>query len=188
MRMTLLGLVFLAACGSSGRSTLDASADGDIPDDGPRGGVCGGLLPRHCSATEYCDYPDNGCGVGDQQGTCKPKPTACPLTAGLIATPTCACDGRVYNSECDANEHGMDLNAHGSCDVPKERFACGYRQCLLPNQYCKREPQVGAAETFTCVGLPTCPGVPTCACLANQPCGKNCTGDATVGLTLTCSL
>ena len=184
----MLGLVFVAACGSSSRGTVDASGDGGGGggDGGHTGAVCGGRTGATCAATEFCDFPDNGCGIGDQTGTCQPRPGACPLNAAIVATPTCACDGKLYNGPCDANAHGLDLNAHGSCDLTATQFPCGYAVCNLASQYCQRQPHLGAAaETFSCMPL-ICTGTPTCACLAKAPCGNACTGDAKVGLTLTC--
>src|SRR5215468_256481 len=105
MRIHLLGLVFLLACGgSSSHSTSDASGPGDgavgdgaVGDGQPSGSACGGITHLPCSATDYCDYTDNGCGVGIMTGTCKPRPDVCPLNAAnppIAATPTCACDGK----------------------------------------------------------------------------------------------
>src|SRR5215813_3378517 len=119
MRIHLLGLVFLLACGGSrSPSTSDASGPGDGAagdgaggDGAPSGSVCGGFADPPCSATEYCDYPDNGCGIGDQTGTCKPRPDLCPLGAAapaIAATPTCACDSNIHGSECDAAQAGFD--------------------------------------------------------------------------------
>lgn len=186
MRYPLLCLVILAACGNSSRGTIDAPGGGDAAGDGPHGGVCGGFAHTPCSATEYCDYADNGCGVGDQTGTCQPRPGACPLDAAIAASPTCACDGKVYGGGCEANAAGADVNAHGTCDIPAGRFACGYLQCFLATQYCRREPHLAGPDTFACVAL-SCSGTPSCACLAKEPCGTACTGSAALGLTLTCS-
>lgn len=184
MRAFLLSLGLLVACSSRDRAALDASVDAD---DGPHGSVCGGFAHTACGATEYCDYADNGCGIGNQSGTCKARPTECPLDTAFVAMPTCACDGKVYGSDCDAFRNGVDVNAHGTCSLDAGRFACGYQQCLLATQYCKRERLPAAADLFTCVGIPTCTGAPSCACLAAQPCGSSCSGDSRVGLTLTCA-
>jgi hypothetical protein len=191
MQRFLLGLVFLAACGGSGRTTGDAGAidDGGTGDGAPPGAACGGFANRKCAATEYCDYPDNTCGIADQAGRCQPRPDVCPATAtaALVATPTCACDGKVYSSECEAFRGGADLNAGGGCPVPAGKFACGYTQCALATQYCQRQPHTGGADTFVCATLPSCPAAPSCDCLRGEPCGSSCDGDAGVGLTLTCA-
>lgn len=193
MRITLLGLVFLLACGNGSHSASDASGPGDgaIGDGAPGGSVCGGITHATCSATQYCDYADNGCGIGDQTGTCKPRPEVCPVNAtgaappAIVATPTCACDGKIYGNDCDAFRAGFDINAHGTCDVPAGDFACGDTQCSLASQYCRRQPHSTGPDTFSCATLPpACSGSPGCACLKSQPCGSNCA--AAGGLTLTC--
>ena len=76
------------------------------------GEICGGLAGVQCAAHEYCDYTDNDCGIADGAGTCKRRPDACPD----IFMPTCACDGKVYTSACDAAAHGVDASANGNCD------------------------------------------------------------------------
>ena len=194
MRIHLLGLVFLLACGgSSSPSTSDASGPGDdAPNDGqPSGSSCGGLAHVPCSATEYCDYADNSCGVGELTGTCKPRPDVCPLSAGgpaIAATPTCGCDNTIHGGECDTNRDGFDVNAHGACPVPAGSFACGYTQCVIAAQYCRRQPHSTGPDTFNCVALPAaCSSNQGCACLATQPCGNACGGTAAAGLTLTCA-
>lgn len=185
MRITLLCLVLVAACSSSGRSALDAGPDdGPGPgDDAATGPVCGGFAHILCADNELCDFPDNGCGVGDQTGHCKARPVACPAVVG---PPTCACDNKVYAGDCPAYVAGVDLNAHGTCDAAPGRFVCGFTQCELATQYCRREPHPGAADGFSCVPLPPCSTAPSCACLTNERCGKSCDGDARVGLTLSC--
>jgi hypothetical protein len=80
------------------------------------GGTCGGLAGIQCADDEYCDFTNNECGVADGAGTCKQRPEACPD----IYSPTCACDGVVYSSECDAAAHGVDVSARGSCQPPAD--------------------------------------------------------------------
>lgn len=191
MRLPMLGLVFLLACGGR-HAASDAGAGDDAPGDGAPGGVCGGPARTPCSATEYCDYTDNGCGIGDLTGHCKPRPDLCPVSAtgtpAVIATPTCACDGTIYSSECDANRSGFDINAHGTCEVPAGQFACGTTRCTIATQYCRRQPHTQGPDTFNCLALPTtCSGNAGCPCLESQPCGKLCAGTAAGGMTLTCT-
>jgi hypothetical protein len=192
MRLPLLGLVFLLACGGSSHSASDAGPGDGASGDGSSGGACGGFAHTPCSATEYCDYADNGCGIGDQTGTCKPRPDLCPVNATgappeIVATPTCACDGNIYSSECDANRAGFDVNAHGTCDVRTGMFACGTTQCFIATQYCRRQPNARTPDTFSCLALPAaCSGNQGCACLQSQPCGTSCAGTSAAGMTLTC--
>lgn len=177
MRRILCGLVLVMACGTNN----DAQ---DAPGDGPPGEPCGGLAGLKCGATEYCDFVNNRCGDGDQQGTCKPRPQACPL---VIGPPICGCDGQVHTGECAAYVTGTDLNASGRCPLESTQFACGYAQCELAMQYCQHTRPASGPEVFACVSLPsTCAGGPSCGCLTGEPCGTRCTGDAQSGLTLTC--
>ena len=169
-------LVGLVACGGG---------HGNGNDGGDGNALCGGIAAKQCSATEYCDYGNNSCGMGDQSGTCKPRPEACPLIIGL---PACGCNNTVYTSKCVAYMHGADLNPRGTCAAPSGWFTCGYTQCQLSTSYCVHERHPPAADTYRCAELPACASQPpTCACLAGEPCGTACTGDAAVGLTLTCS-
>jgi hypothetical protein len=95
----------------------------------------------------------------------------------------------VYSSPCLASLSGIDLNEGGTCPVEAGSFSCGYRQCTRSNQLCQRSRSDvgGEPDSFTCRGLPGgCGASPSCACLAGEPCGAACSGDATAGLTLTC--
>lgn len=197
MRLPRLGLVFVlalglafVACGGSSHSALDAGP-GDGGSTGGDGALCGGFSGLRCSASEYCDYPDNGCGVVDQTGTCRTRPQVCPLSTsgvpGIAAMPTCGCDGRIYQGECDAYRGGVDLNAHGTCDVPAGSFACGYLQCFIGRQYCRQQSQNSGPDTFACLALPpACSSNEDCSCLTSQPCGTMCTGTGPGGMTLSC--
>lgn len=178
MRITLLALGFLMACGGDNTTKPDAATDGP-----PDPALCGGIAGTACGATEYCDFANNQCGIGDQTGICVPRPQVCTR----IFAPVCACDGRIYGNECDAHAQGLDLNARGTCAPAPGSFVCGYVQCDLQTQYCVREPQEAAPDVFRCAALPACAGrSPSCAALVDEPCGNACTGDATTGLTLTC--
>jgi hypothetical protein len=73
---------------------------------------CGGIAGIQCADDEYCDYTNNHCGDTDFPGTCKRRPKVCIERF----QPTCACDGEVYNNECDAASHGVDVSANGDCD------------------------------------------------------------------------
>ena len=186
---------WVPGCGDSGGQTADAppgtpdSPPGtiDASPDAPIGAVCGGKSGTTCSATQYCDFPDNGCGFADGTGVCVDRPTACP---DPIFQATCACDGTVYGSACDAYLAGADLNEYGTCPLADGAFACGYLQCDKLGQYCQHTvPGVPDAEdSWECVTMPACPTQwPTCGCLAGEPCGSDCTGDFNTGLTLTCN-
>jgi hypothetical protein len=198
MRTTLLDLLFvvgaLTACGGSDRTNPTPDPDAQVPSDGatgdaidappPTGKLCGGFSGVMCAANEYCDYPDNHCGIADGAGTCTRRPDACPA---LIGRPVCGCDDRVHSSDCIAYSDGVDLNADG-CTVPTGSFACGYAVCSLATQYCRRDTKPADGDVYTCVMLPQgCPaGAPTCECLRAEPCGLSCAGNEKIGLTVTC--
>jgi hypothetical protein len=187
MRTIFISLVFVIACGGSGRTGPDADSDAvsaidaAIDASNPPSGLCGGLIPVECKPSEYCDYADNGCGIADGAGTCRRRPDACPLVVG----PVCACDGKIHSSDCIAFSDGFDLAANGGCPLPAGRFLCGYSVCDLQTQYCRHEAKGSDADLYQCVALPQ--GCTACPCLRAEPCGESCSGDARTGLTLTCS-
>ena len=195
MRTTLLALCLLVACGSSDRTPPipvepdaattpppDAATTPPVP-DAAQVRSCGGFANLKCSADEFCDYEDNKCGITDGQGTCKPRPGACPA---IVGPEVCGCDGKAHSTECAAEVDGTDLNANGTCDKVVGKFACGYLLCDVRNQYCRAEPHASGPASYTCATLPVCQNTPSCTCLAGERCGTQCTGDDKVGLTLTC--
>jgi hypothetical protein len=192
MRIPIVGLIFLVACGGDGRggadaATGDASA-GDATADSPGPSQTCGATTAKCSDTDFCDYGTNHCGAAPgEAASCRERPAACPLNAGaaiVAGDPACGCDGKLHASTCMVEISGVDLDASGHCDLVPGAFRCGYTQCRLANQYCVHEPQPGGDDVYRCQPLPsTCTG---CACLADQPCGDACSGDTAAGLTLTC--
>lgn len=184
MRIFVLGLVVLAACGGHDRGSTTDGGPSDAAGDAAPGQACGGLAGKRCSPAAYCDYPDNSCGITDQSGVCRMRPDVCPAIA---SPPICGCDGQVYASECTAYLTGTDLNANAGCKAAPGTFACGYAQCDLATQYCRREPRAMDADSYSCVALPAACGTSaSCACLADERCGLDCSGQARVGLTVTC--
>ena len=173
----ILALLCAAALGAGCGGTDEALA----------GGACGGRGGDTCPADQFCDFGKNRCGADDVPGVCMPRPTSCPVL--LVPERTCGCDGVVHPSACDTNLAGADVNAAGTCTLDAGTIACGYRQCNRGSQYCARSTSdVGSEpDAFTCLALPAgCGGTASCACLAGQPCGAQCSGDATSGVTLTC--
>jgi hypothetical protein len=189
MRTIFLSLVFVIACGGSGRTGTDADTDAVAALDAaldaskPPSGLCGGLVPVECRTNEYCDYADNSCGIADAPGVCKRRPDACPLA--VVGQPVCGCDGKIHVNECIAFSDGADLSANGGCPLPADSFACGYAVCDLRTQYCRRDTKVPDADVYQCATLPQ--GCTACPCLAGELCGDNCSGSASAGLTLTCA-
>jgi hypothetical protein len=79
---------------------------------GPR--ACGGFAGAVCSGDEYCDFMEpHSCGGADEQGVCRPRPTACPPEIRTV----CGCDGITYASPCDAYTGGADVMFEGSCEM-----------------------------------------------------------------------
>ncbi|MCA9679786.1 MAG: hypothetical protein KC464_32440 [Myxococcales bacterium] len=182
-----------AGCGGDdGGAAIDAAVhdtavaiDASAPDGGGTGSVCGGKAGLTCDAEHYCDHTDNGCGFDDGQGTCQPRPPDCPQGQ----TPTCGCDGTVYDSPCAAATAGVDVNDYNGCTPPLDTFRCGHLFCAAGTEYCQRgvSDVGGYADDWACVAIPAAcnPGALDCACLADEPCGAWCTQDGT-DFTLTC--
>ena len=176
------------APGGSPADAPPGAIDGNIDAfrDGPPGQRCGPEIDLGCPANQFCDYERNGCGATDEFGYCRDRPTGCP---DPIFVPTCGCDRVVYGSDCEAYLAGTDLNAYGTCPTEAGMFACGYTQCSLDSQYCRRTATDIPTEPdlYECIALPACPTQwPSCACLATEPCGDTCTGLGPTGLTVTC--
>lgn len=177
--ITSLALVItLAAC-------EHGKGGGTFTPDGGSGIVCGGFSGATCPSNEWCDFPRDDCGATDGTGTCKPRPLGCP---DLFA-PVCGCDGTVHSNACDGQALGVDVSVIGSCPPDPGFFSCGSQQCQLDSQYCQRTGSDigGEPDSFTCNQLPgTCGVTPNCACLAAEPCGDQCSGDAANGFTVIC--
>jgi hypothetical protein len=196
--MKILNLMFAvsviaSACGDDHPSSNAPDAAGDAAPtvdappavDAPAANVCSTALD--CASDQYCDYARNGCGVVGETGICTARPTTCPDNPVFAAT--CGCDGKLYGSPCEAYAAGTDLNAAGTCPLADGSFACGYAQCTKMTEYCQYSPSHDTTQPdgYACTALPVCSSqFPNCACLANEPCGAMCKGDAFVGLTLTC--
>jgi len=177
-------LPLVVACSEHGSG--GGGDGGGSGSDGGSGAACGGILAMQCAADEFCDFPQDSCGIADESGTCKKRPATCP---DPIFEPTCGCDNMVRGSACETNAAGFDVNANMSCPVEAGRFACGFKQCVIASEYCERaDSDIGGEPTsFTCKAIPTaCPSPATCGCLAGEPCGGSCAGEGKTGLTLHC--
>ena len=109
-------------CGCDGEkycSECDAQAAGvDAVDcNGGEEKKCGGLAGLTCGDDEFCDYEAGAmCGAADQMGTCKARPTNCPLGCPAPQYQKCGCDGELYCSVCDAQAAGVDVSGQtGEC-------------------------------------------------------------------------
>jgi hypothetical protein len=100
-------------------TTIDAAAPdaGDEPDAGTSadGGVdgakCGGPKDLKCAESHFCDWEDDSCGGNREPGSCAPRPTDCQPGG----PPVCGCDGKAYDSECEAEKAGTDVAQQGIC-------------------------------------------------------------------------
>jgi hypothetical protein len=194
-----LAAVLMAACGGSvslgnggageptttGTTTHTSSGTTTSGTTTTGGVTCGGLAGIQCATGQYCNYNDKQCGGNDGSGTCEVRPQGCPA----IYEPVCGCDRKVYDSECEAENAGADVNVLGGCTPPSGKFGCGAHFCLLGAEYCRMTGSgvPGAPAGFACERLPTsCGTSPSCDCLKNETCGNLCRATSDGGLEVTC--
>jgi hypothetical protein len=107
--ISVLAILIMAVGTDAPAATL--TQDGktvDVP-------VCGGKIPIRCKDDEWCDYPSGAiCGANDHFGTCRPKPASCPIVKG---PKVCGCDGKTYDSQCDAQKAGVDISSLHHCGL-----------------------------------------------------------------------
>ena len=179
------GTASTSSTSSTSSASSTASASGSTGTGS--GTTCGGKLGKACLPNEYCDYPADACSFADESGACTLRPVGCPD----IYSPTCACDGTVYGSQCDAAAAGADLNLNGTCTPPTGKFSCGAGFCDVGLSYCEHDISDvgGVPSTYGCKPLPPSCGNPaTCGCLANVVCGSSCMASKDgAGLVVTCS-
>jgi hypothetical protein len=108
-------LFILAACGSTVETEGSGGGQGSSTSGSSSGtgsGVqCGGFVGARCPADEFCDYPDDQCGVADGAGACVRLPEVCSRELA----PACGCDGKTYENPCIANAAGADILKMGAC-------------------------------------------------------------------------
>jgi hypothetical protein len=108
-------------CGCDGKTYLNeclaAKAGFAVASTTPcTGNSCGGINKVTCSdKTTYCHFANGVCGAGSATGTCDPLPTSC---ASAMPSPVCGCDGKTYDSACEAQLAGVSTAASAAC-------ACG---------------------------------------------------------------
>ncbi len=97
----------LALCEDSGPGPDAALRGSDAYVIGDVGGVyC--VANGDCPEGQFCSERPDGCGGA---GACRPVPSSCPVVDGMV----CGCDGRVYDSACDAAQARVSVAASGPC-------------------------------------------------------------------------
>ncbi len=170
--------------GGGGTDGGGGGTDGEVTTDAGGGGTACTSPLVGCEASEYCDFPDDLCGMG-VPGVCRPRPTTC----GSEDEVTCNCQPLIFMNGCMAQMGGYDLNNNATCTPPAETFACGHRVCRQNMEYCQRTTSDvgGMADEYTCINLPSgCSGSVSCACVASETCGDMCEASADGDLTVTC--
>lgn len=74
---------------------------------------CGTIAGLTCDGTQWCDFGPEpyGCGAGDADGICRPRPTSCPGHVDEV----CGCDTITYSNDCHASAAGVDVAHRGAC-------------------------------------------------------------------------
>jgi hypothetical protein len=100
------GKFYCNACGAHSAGVDDSSDKSCLP-KADAGQLCGTIAGLKCPDGTYCKYnKGEECGIAsDGSGTCQPRPQGCTL----IFSPVCACDGKIYPSECAAASNGQDV-------------------------------------------------------------------------------
>jgi hypothetical protein len=131
-----------------------------------------------CADGQYCDFPDDSCGVSGVEGICTAVRTDC----GGDDRPVCGCDDALHDTICAASTAGQDVAFLGECEVPSGAFRCGFSFCDSGDEYCLE--QAGTMPTHACIALPPVCMPPDCSCITSccgcdnaTCCGEFCSND-----------
>lgn len=183
----LVALIAVNCGGSTGNDTGAGSA-GASGSGAADGAPCSPSLT--CTGASFCDHPFNDCGkfAGiPVPGTCTPRPQACDA----ISQPACGCDGHIYDSPCDAERAGADLDALGACTPPSGEIPCGWMFCDPKTTYCRAVRGDTSPSDYSCEPLPaSCQASLSCSCFdPGTACNTDCSvvsGDGVQGFRLAC--
>ena len=107
------------------------------------GKVCGGIAGLQCDLGEWCDFPGETCGAGNQQGQCQ-QPQGGVICAQIVV---CGCDGKTYQTACSAHLNGVDTVSNLSC-IPGNGGSgapCGHdADCMSGYKCCVTAGRIGA--------------------------------------------
>lgn len=108
-------MIYQPVCGCDGETygnACEAHSQGvSIDHPGPCDEVCGGILGVPCPEGQFCQFPPGECLIADNQGRCRPVPSACPD----VYDPVCGCDGKTYGNACEAAMAGAQIDHAGTC-------------------------------------------------------------------------
>jgi len=118
--------------------------------------TCGGTAGATCSAGYFCLYNAGTCGQAARIGTCSAPTVACPQ----ISQPVCGCNGRTYNSTCEATAAGQSVNHDGAC-IPQVCGGPTNIRCADTEMFCFTEIGASCAQTggtgYCKLRPPACP-------------------------------
>jgi hypothetical protein len=110
------------------------------------GRPCAGPTGATCGVGEYCQGPINRCPGPLEPGLCVKAPQFC----ALIHAPVCGCDGKTYDSSCDAARASVSVARFGACDPSP---GCrSNADCAGPRTYC--QSAAGSCGGGTCQPRP----------------------------------
>jgi hypothetical protein len=137
-------------------------AGGDIVGAGSSGTHC--VQSSDCNAGLYCSVAS--CGSSSYYDSCQPLFTtdgACDMTNG----PVCGCDGKQYDSLCDAYDSGTTAT-YGACPAPVGSYCVpGYVRACTTGAYCQLAAcgdTIGLCQTMPDAATCTGAGGPVCSC------------------------
>jgi hypothetical protein len=149
-----------AGTGGGGGAATGGAGGAGTGGAGGQGAPCGGLLGRSCMGGQWCDYPGDTCGAGDQQGVCRPEEPSI-VNCG---PPVCGCNGKAYPNACRAHRVNVDTISTRSC-IPGnggQNVPCGVdADCQAGFKCCESGGSLNSS--LICKQLPAgvaCPAVP----------------------------